>query len=474
MGKIMGIQKEYNQCKKSTLCKDCESNDFCRDWVNYVKNHNDVKPYSHFDKRVSLAMPSIRKYVMDPQKIKTHGFYPFIHFEKKNSRYGKKGPKKPRELYYCAHLDRCVYQRYAFLINYQYNLWVHDHGIDDVSIAYRDQLGKNNIDFAKNAFDAVRSFDNCFVLVGDFTNFFDNLDHRYLKSMLCKVLGVERLPEDYFAIFKNITRFASWDWKSLVNAAGENICEPGIRTKLNKKETIITKEQFERNKNEIVKNCTKVGIPQGSPISAVLSNVYMIKFDENMKRYVSDRNGTYMRYSDDFIIVLPYETRADVDDYINFVFSYVKSMEGLIDLQKEKTSCYIYQNGIIYDYQKDEPSYISYLGFTFDGSNIKLRPRAITKYYYRMRRKAHTIGRHNWKSPTGKHISAKKLYSIYSKNDERQTFIDYAKKAKKILNLKDQETDALIKRHKEKIALAIKEGGTVKNYAQIGLQTLAE
>ena len=52
----------------------------------------------------------------------------------------------------------------------------------------------------------------------------------------------------------------------------------------------------------------------------------------------------------------------------------------------------------------------------------------------------------------------KKLYSIYSDNEEKRTFIDYAKNAKKILKLNDQETDSLIKYHKRKIAMAIKEG----------------
>lgn len=89
---------------------------------------------------------------------------------------------------------------------------------------------------------------------------------------------------------------------------------------------------------------------------------------------------------------------------------------------------------------------------------LRIRPRAITKYYYRMRRKAHTIGRSNWTSTKGKHISAKELYSIYSRNDEKQTFIDYARKAKGVLKLNDQEADALIKYHKRKIAMAIKEG----------------
>jgi len=452
----MKTQKEYNQCQQPISCHNCSSNQICQAWVDFVKHHNDTKPYAHFDLRVSLSMPSIRKYVMDRTKIVTHSFYPFIHFEKKNSRYGKKGPKKPRELYYCSHLDRCVYQRYAFLLNCQYNIWACENNIDDVAIAYRDNLGKNNIDFAKDAFDAIRSFPQCFILVGDFTNFFDNLEHQYLKKMMCEVLGVERLPQDYFSVFKNITRFSSWDWKDIVKAAGENIAERGVRKKINSKETLLTKEQFQKNKKDIKKNISGVGVPQGSPISAVLSNIYMIKFDKDIKRYVTSKGGIYMRYSDDFIIVLPYERDAEIADFTSYIFSYVESMKGLIDLQKEKTSCYTYKDEVIYE--GDQPSSINYLGFLFDGKNIRIRPRAITKYYYRMRRKANTIGRSNWTSSKGRRISAKELYSIYSRNDEKQTFIDYARKAKGILKLNDQEANALIKHHKRKIAMAIKEG----------------
>lgn len=452
----MKTQKEYNQCQQPISCHNCSSNQICQAWVDFVKHHNDTKPYAHFDLRVSLSMPSIRKYVMDRTKIVTHSFYPFIHFEKKNSRYGKKGPKKPRELYYCSHLDRCVYQRYAFLLNYQYSIWACENNIDDVAIAYRDNLGKNNIDFAKDAFDAIRSFPQCFILVGDFTNFFDNLEHQYLKKMMCEVLGVERLPQDYFSVFKNITRFSSWDWKDIVKAAGENIAERGVRKKINSKETVLTKEQFQKNKKDIKKNISGVGVPQGSPISAVLSNIYMIKFDKDIKRYVTSKGGIYMRYSDDFIIVLPYERDAEIADFTSYIFSYVESMKGLIDLQKEKTSCYTYKDEVIYE--GDQPSSINYLGFLFDGKSIRIRPRAITKYYYRMRRKANTIGRSNWTSSKGRRISAKELYSIYSRNDEKQTFIDYARKAKGILKLNDQEANALIKHHKRKIAMAIKEG----------------
>ena len=75
-GGIMKTQKEYNQCQQPISCHNCSSNQICQAWVDFVKHHNDTKPYAHFDLRVSLSMPSIRKYVMDRTKIVTHSFYP--------------------------------------------------------------------------------------------------------------------------------------------------------------------------------------------------------------------------------------------------------------------------------------------------------------------------------------------------------------------------------------------------------------
>lgn len=89
-----------------------------------------------------------------------------------------------------------------------------------------------------------------------------------------------------------------------------------------------------------------------------------------------------------------------------------------------------------------------------------------------MRKKAIFIGKSNWTTSKGNKISAKKLYETYSSTKKKniktdknqanqkkyQTFIDYAKRATAELNLNDSEADALIKHHKRKIALAIKEG----------------
>ena len=55
----------------------------------------------------------------------------------------------------------------------------------------------------------------------------------------------------------------------------------------------------------IISNKANFGIPQGSPISALLSNIYMLNFDIEMKDYVATLGGEYFRYCDDMLFIVP-------------------------------------------------------------------------------------------------------------------------------------------------------------------------
>ena len=43
---------------------------------------------------------------------------------------------------------------------------------------------------------------DCYIVVGDFKNFFDSLDHNYLKERLCDLLDVLRKMENGIMQFK--------------------------------------------------------------------------------------------------------------------------------------------------------------------------------------------------------------------------------------------------------------------------------
>lgn len=49
-----------------------------------TKNAN-ARKYAHFDKKVSLD--KVWDYISDPTNIVKHGFYPFIHYEKKFNKF---------------------------------------------------------------------------------------------------------------------------------------------------------------------------------------------------------------------------------------------------------------------------------------------------------------------------------------------------------------------------------------------------
>jgi len=52
-------------------------------------------------------------------------------------------------------------------------------------------------------------------------------------------------------------------------------------------------------------NLKTYGIPQGSPISDLLANVYLLEFDKSVRARVDALLGSYFRYSDDILIVCP-------------------------------------------------------------------------------------------------------------------------------------------------------------------------
>lgn len=405
------------------------------------------KNYSHFDERININ-DSFFNYIKDPEKIKKHSFFPLIYKEQIFLKYDKNEignfKRKVRPLAYSSHKDRAIFSYYSFLLNKAYNDYCKKKGIDNSSIAYRTNLKKSNIDFAKEAFDFIKKLESGYIIIGDFKSFFDNLQHEVLKKNLCEVLKQNKLNEDWYAIYKNITKYSKCDIKELLLINGLNESEI---EKLNDMPRVVTLEQFnELRKNGKIQNNkekkespeeSSKGIPQGTPISAVFSNVYMINFDQELKEYVKQKNGLYLRYSDDFIIVIP-DNKINIDEIKKYIYNLCSGEEKLT-LEPNKTREYKYIKNKISEISSGKQIRIDYLGFTFDGEKIRIRDKTLTKYYYRMYKKIKTIKNARKKNEKVSCQNLYRHYSIKGIKDKKKNFISYVIKAEKIFeNLEDE------------------------------------
>ncbi len=424
--------------------------------IEWAEKSSIYMKYKHFDSRI--AIKDVIDTVSNPEYIKKHAFMPFLHKKLEQHKYSKTKGRytKERKLYYSSHFDRCVYQYYSYLLNEQYNKLIREQKIQDVAIAYRSDLHKSNVNFAKEAFDFIRRHPECIVIIGDFTDFFDTLAHLYLKKQLCKVLNVDTLPDDYYKIYRSITKYAYAEPDEIESLIKEHDIK--VSNKL-----LIPIAELRKHKNIIHCNKNAYGIPQGSAISAVMSNVYMINFDKACKSFATKYNGIYRRYSDDTIFIIPKSKTMNVANIYDSIQSIVKKTPNL-KLSPEKTKAFIFKNGQVFNqgvvigntnYDKD---FIDYLGFTFDGKRIKLRDKTIGKYYYRAYQKADTIRRNNT-SPKRKKVYGKyNLYKVYSAKglkDGGKNFISYVQRCERVFG-KEENVTRILQTHYGKIKQRLK------------------
>src|SRR5690606_29012903 len=123
------------------------------------------------------------------------------------------------------------------------------------------------------------------------------------------------------------------------------------------------------------------GIPQGSPISAMLANIYMLGFDQAANSFATSLGGIYRRYSDDMIVVCPVSEEHNV---VDFMESRIQGDDCKLEIQEAKTQIFHFI------YYKDTGRYgclerhretgillsntsFEYLGFQFDGKYVRLR-----------------------------------------------------------------------------------------------------
>lgn len=175
----------------------------------------------------------------------------------------------------------------------EYNSCAVEKDISNSEIAYRTCLkGKANIEFFRKAFDYIKKTNSCYILVSDLSNFFDKIDHKKLKNNLSIVLNQNPLTDDYYKIYKSMTKYSYIEKADIIAYLLDNNIES--ETSLKKCNSLLDKTEWKivkkKLKNKIIKNDKNYGIPQGSPLSGIFANIYMIDFDKYIKNYVDNKH----------------------------------------------------------------------------------------------------------------------------------------------------------------------------------------
>lgn len=391
--------------------------------------------YLHFDRPINQA--AALEIVSSAKAVAKHAFYPFIRyveqtqkvfFDKSIGKVVKKDPKQ-RPISYAAHVDSHIYSYYCELLNQAYEEHLAKMQWSSAILAFR-ALGKSNIDFARDAFLDIAMRDSCCVIAIDIKGFFDNLNHAHLKDSWQTLLGASKLPDDHYAVYRSLTKFSYVYRDQAYEALGlsknnpkqgrKRVCEPHeFRTKI-------------RDGGLIETNKETKGIPQGSPISAMLSNVYMMGFDEQIHAYVQACGGAYYRYCDDVLLIVPLELEAEAKDLVELRVNAIA-----LEIQTAKTETCKFTRSAK-GLRSDRP--LQYLGFVFDGANIYLRSSSLARYQDRVHRGIWLAGKCMDKVNTKRvargqlprSMFLKKLYKRYSYLG-RRNFISYGYRAAKIM-----------------------------------------
>ncbi|RUO66965.1 antiviral reverse transcriptase Drt2 [Idiomarina ramblicola] len=380
--------------------------------------------YLHFDAPIGAARAI--KLVRNTKAVSKHAFYPLLRYEviskklKRNSDGKLKPEPKIRPISYAAHADSQIYSFYANQLAEAYERKLASLELSECVLAFR-KLRKSNIEFARDAFTEISNMGRCSAVAIDISKFFDTLNHQHLKKSWCDVLGEETLPNDHYAVYKSLTKFSFCNRDAVYKAFQVSPSNPW-----NGRQRICESAEFRkrvRDSGLITTNKDTFGIPQGTPISALLSNIYMIDFDQQMKALAKECGGSYRRYCDDMLFIIKRGCEARVESQAECE---LKKLGVAINPKKTEVRQFWRYGGV----QKANAP-LQYLGFTFDGQRILLRSAALAKFSGRMNKAIRLVSRtlnSQLEKDEKARLRKKKLYERYSHLGNRN-FIRYGLRA---------------------------------------------
>lgn len=470
---------------RKKLLEDDEFEIYWKGWseqeeTNYKivtdKNGNSVrkylkKGYTHFDLRFwfpkrknelkKILQSGLRVYNKHHKRDEWWAFSPFLKILIKTPRYKYQQDDgqyeletKIRPICFASHLDSLIFGFTSYVLTRKYETYIEKEGLHDCVLAYRSNLdGKCNIQFSKEVFEEIRKRKNCIAVALDIKGYFDHINHVILKEKWSKVLG-EPLPEDQFKIFKALTQYSYVTKNSILKKYRINLNKLS-NTPKSLLELVQGDKDFEkygqlRKDKLIVKNNkpgSLIGIPQGSAMSALLSNIYLIDYDKMMIEKGLKEGFFYRRYCDDILIVCDSDKALDLE---KFAIEQIKENYHL-EIQQEKVEMSEFRlnskgkirsfnkkkmekDGIIFPDEQNEKYYyksLQYLGFEFNGQTIFIRSASLSRYFRKMKsRIVKTVSMaYSDKSKSNK-IWKEQLFHRYTHLGKRN-FLRYAYNASK-------------------------------------------
>ncbi len=321
--------------------------------------------YKHFDVPIGPEWAA----ALTPEQVAAHAWSPLLHWIKETPRYrlndqGVMELKvKPRDIMHASHRDACVLAKYSHELTSKLDAWYAANGLDKTVIAYRS-LGKSNYHFAATAQAYVRDHHSVEAMCFDVTGFFDNIDHKRLRRRLKWLLGVDELPDDWHRVLRAVTRY-NHVRKSDLKAHpvfGQRMKQRGADRPL------ATVKELKAAGIAMRPNSNTFGVPQGTPISASLSNLFLVDFDLAMKALADQYGALYQRYSDDILIVCEPE---QADSLAAAVDAALK--QEALDLHTDKT--------VRLPFTGDERDNFQYLGYQLGLGPALIRPGSLSRQW---------------------------------------------------------------------------------------------
>jgi hypothetical protein len=325
------------------------------------------------------------------------------------------------------------------MLNERLEAFYRDEGLSEFAIAYR-KLGRSNYNFANDVVRFVTDNAPCAILCFDVSDFFGHLNHALLKARLKRILQVSEISRDWYAVFRSVTRYSAISLNALR-------LSPVFGSRLAKhSNTPIASIREIRNAGiEIQSNHNDFGIPQGTPISAVFSNLYMIDFDRDLSSWCKSRGGLYRRYSDDILIVCPIDAMAEAEAFVN------------ASLAKEKLKLNDKTDRCVFDgNQTINPQY---LGFEISPNGLLIRASSLSRQWRKLRRnirRTWRVGQAAIAAGAAEKIYTRKLYRRFTALRVRN-FSSYARRSSSALGSPGiMRQVRRLERHAEKEIAALK------------------